>query len=123
MAYSASGLHSNYYQEVHRHHCYQTTDAIAAVNSAGYFNNAAGMLNVRDLIIVMDTNTPTTESVSATAVPSETSTTDPVLDKTETKLVVGVLVSITIIRSLTFNIPAALLKYPAELTAAIASVV
>ena len=39
---------------------YQTTDTIATVNSANYFNSAANMLNVRDLIIVMDTNTPTT---------------------------------------------------------------
>jgi|TARA_R100000030_G_scaffold21556_1_gene15507 hypothetical protein len=60
MAYSASGLtriggDSN--GSVWR---YSTTDAIAAVNSAGYFNSAANMLSVRDLIIVCDTNTPTT---------------------------------------------------------------
>tara|TARA_R100000234_G_C4981365_1_gene171074 strand:- start:560 stop:823 length:264 start_codon:yes stop_codon:yes gene_type:complete len=60
MAYSASGLtriggDSN--GSVWR---YSTTDAIAAINSAGYFNSAANMLAVRDLIIVCDTNTPTT---------------------------------------------------------------
>ena len=60
MAYSASGLtriggDSN--GSVWR---YSTTDAIAAINSAGYFNSAANMLTVRDLIIVCDTNTPTT---------------------------------------------------------------
>ena len=60
MAYSASGLtriggDSN--GSVWR---YSTTDAIAAVNSAGCFNSAANMLSVRDLIIVCDTNTPTT---------------------------------------------------------------
>ena len=39
---------------------YQTTDTFATVYSAGYFNDSANMVNVRDLIIVMDTNTPTT---------------------------------------------------------------
>ena len=39
---------------------YTSADAIAAVNSAGYFNDAANMLDVRDLIIVRDTNAPTT---------------------------------------------------------------
>tara|TARA_B100000900_G_scaffold331105_1_gene291730 strand:- start:8 stop:271 length:264 start_codon:yes stop_codon:yes gene_type:complete len=39
---------------------YTSADAIAAVNSAGYFNDAANMLDVRDLIIVRDTNVPTT---------------------------------------------------------------
>lgn len=39
---------------------YTSADAIAAVNTAGYFNNAANMLAVRDLIIVRDTNVPTT---------------------------------------------------------------
>jgi len=43
---------------------YQTADAIAAVNSAAYFNDASDMLNIRDLIIVQDTNTPTTNFVS-----------------------------------------------------------
>ena len=36
------------------------SDNIAAINSGGYFNDAAGMLCVRDLIIVVDTATPTT---------------------------------------------------------------
>jgi hypothetical protein len=43
---------------------YTTTDAIAAVNTAGYFNNASNMLSVRDVIIVADTSTPTTNLVS-----------------------------------------------------------
>ena len=43
---------------------YSSADAIAAVNSAGYFNDAANMLAVRDLIIVTDTNTPTTHFVN-----------------------------------------------------------
>ena len=43
---------------------YSTTDAIGTVNSAGYFNDAANMLNVRDVICVSDTNTPTTHWVN-----------------------------------------------------------
>lgn len=36
------------------------SDNIAAINTSGYFNDAANMLDVRDLIIVADTATPTT---------------------------------------------------------------
>ena len=43
---------------------YTTTDAIADVNTAGYFNDAANMLSVRDVIIVSDTATPTTNLVN-----------------------------------------------------------
>ena len=43
---------------------YTTADAIATVNTAGYFNDASDMLSVRDVIIVADTNTPTTHLVS-----------------------------------------------------------
>jgi len=40
---------------------YTTTDTIATVNTAAYFTgDAVNYLNVRDLIIVVDTNTPTT---------------------------------------------------------------
>lgn len=39
---------------------YTSADAIADVNTSGYFNSAANMLDVRDLIIVRDTNVPTT---------------------------------------------------------------
>ena len=39
---------------------YTSADAIADVNTSGYFNSAANMLDVRDLIIVRDTNAPTT---------------------------------------------------------------
>lgn len=64
MAYSASGLtRLAGGSGVNLYH-YSTTDAIATVNSAGYFNSAANMLNVRDVIIVADTNTPTTSFVS-----------------------------------------------------------
>ena len=60
MAYSSSGLHRIGGASGVNLWIYQTTDAVATVNSAGYFNDSASMLNVRDLIIVMDTNTPTT---------------------------------------------------------------
>ena len=64
MAYSASGLtRLAGGSGVNLYH-YSTTDAIATVNTAGYFNDAANMLNVRDVIIVCDTNTPTTNLVS-----------------------------------------------------------
>ena len=64
MAYSASGLHKIGGASGVCLWIYQTADAIATVNSAGYFNDSANMLNVRDLIIVQDTNTPTTSFVS-----------------------------------------------------------
>jgi hypothetical protein len=43
---------------------YTTTDAIATVNTSGYFNSASNMLAVRDVVIVADTSTPTTNLVS-----------------------------------------------------------
>ena len=60
MAYASSGLHRMAGATGVNLWIYQTTDTIATVNTANYFNSAANMLNVRDLIIVMDTNTPTT---------------------------------------------------------------
>ena len=43
---------------------YSTEDAIADVNTAGYFNNASDLLAVRDVVFVCDTSTPTTNIVS-----------------------------------------------------------
>ena len=43
---------------------YSSTDAIATVNTSGYFNDAANMLAVRDVILVVDSNTPTTHFVN-----------------------------------------------------------
>lgn len=43
---------------------YVTTDAIADVNTSGYFNSAADKLTARDMIIVFDTNAPTTNFVT-----------------------------------------------------------
>lgn len=43
---------------------YSSADAIADVNTAAYFNDASDLLTVRDVIIVVDTATPTTSLVS-----------------------------------------------------------
>lgn len=65
MAFSLSGL-----QQVGpggnspRIWTYSTTDAIATVNTAAYFNDASDVLSVRDIIFVCDTSTPTTNIVS-----------------------------------------------------------
>ena len=64
MAYAASGLCRLNGVSNGNLWTYNTTDAIAAVNSANYFNDAANMLKVRDVIIVKDTNTPTTNFVT-----------------------------------------------------------
>lgn len=64
MAYSASGLSRLAGSSNMNLWSYVTTDAIATVNTAGYFNSAANMLAVRDVIIVADTNTPTTHFVT-----------------------------------------------------------
>lgn len=65
MAYSSSGLGmlatSGGWTLWH----YTTTDTIATVNTAAYFTgDAINMLSVRDLIIVTDTNAPTTSFVT-----------------------------------------------------------
>jgi hypothetical protein len=39
---------------------YTSADAIATVNTAGYFNAASNMMNIRDVILIVDSNTPTT---------------------------------------------------------------
>lgn len=43
---------------------YSSADAIADVNTAAYFNNASDLLGVRDVIITIDTATPTTHIIS-----------------------------------------------------------
>ena len=64
MAYSASGLSRLAGSSNMNLWSYVTTDAIATVNTEGYFNSAANMLAVRDVILVADTNTPTTHFVT-----------------------------------------------------------
>ena len=60
MAYSAAGLIRVGGGSGAALWMYRTADAIATINTEGYFNDAANMLAVRDVIIVADTNTPTT---------------------------------------------------------------
>lgn len=60
MAYSASGLARIGGDSNGSLWMYTSADAIATVNTSGYFNSAANMLSVRDLIMVRDTNVPTT---------------------------------------------------------------
>jgi len=64
MAFAASGLSSLAYANGFTLWHYTSADAIADVNTEGYFNDASDMLAVRDVIIVVDTNTPTTSLVS-----------------------------------------------------------
>ena len=64
MAYAAAGLHRIGGASGAALWMYRTEDAIATINSSGYFNDAANMLNIRDLIIVQDTNVPTTNFVT-----------------------------------------------------------
>jgi hypothetical protein len=64
MAYASAGLHRIGGGSGVNLWIYQTVDAIATVNTAGYFNDASNMLNIRDLIIVQDTNVPTTNFVT-----------------------------------------------------------
>ena len=42
---------------------YKSADAIADVNTEGYFNDASDVLKVGDLIYVYDSNTPTANLV------------------------------------------------------------
>ncbi len=64
MAYAASGLARIGGDSNGSLWMYTSADAIATVNTEGYFNSAANMLAVRDLIIVCDTNVPTTNFVN-----------------------------------------------------------
>tara|TARA_R110000824_G_scaffold137819_2_gene302538 strand:- start:379 stop:654 length:276 start_codon:yes stop_codon:yes gene_type:complete len=43
---------------------YSSADAIATVNTAGYFNKVSNEVSIRDVIIVTDTATPTTNLVN-----------------------------------------------------------
>ena len=64
MAFSASGLTRVGGDSNGSLWMYTSADAIADVNTSGYFNDASNMLDVRDLIIVRDTNAPTTSFVT-----------------------------------------------------------
>jgi len=64
MAFSASGLTRIGGDSNGSLWMYTSADAIATVNTAGYFNDAANMLAVRDAILVRDTNVPTSNLVN-----------------------------------------------------------
>ena len=65
MAYAQTGLYPVGPQgNSPRLWVYSSADAIADVNTAGYFNSASDLLSVRDIIFVVDTNTPTTHIVN-----------------------------------------------------------
>jgi len=64
MAYSASGLTRIGGDSNGSFWMYTSADAIATVNTEGYFNDAANMLSVRDAILVRDTNVPTSNLVN-----------------------------------------------------------
>ena len=64
MAFNAANLTQLAHGNGFKLWAYSSADAIASVNSANYFSDAANMLTVRDVIIVLDTNTPTTSFVS-----------------------------------------------------------
>ncbi len=59
MAYSASGLTRMGGGGGHNLWFYTSTDALSAVRASGYFNDAAGMMNVGDVVFVYDNDAPT----------------------------------------------------------------
>ena len=59
MAYSIDGFYPDQRANGVRIHTYSSADAIATVNTSGYFNDLSDILNVRDIILVTDTATPT----------------------------------------------------------------
>lgn len=59
MAYSASGLTNMATGGGTNVWFYSSTDALSAVRVSGYFNNAANMMNVGDVVFVYDSDAPT----------------------------------------------------------------
>ena len=59
MAYGASGLTRMAGGGGYNMWYYSSTDALSAVRASGYFNDAAGMMNVGDLVIVYYSDAPT----------------------------------------------------------------
>lgn len=63
MAYNGANLSRMFgtFDGTHNVWMYVTTDAIATVNTAGYISDATDRgVKVRDVVLVMDTNAPTT---------------------------------------------------------------
>ncbi len=59
MAFDPSGWSPDTRPSGMKIHTYISTDAIATVNTSGYFNDLADIVNVRDIILVSDSSTPT----------------------------------------------------------------
>jgi len=59
MAYSASGLTRMACGGGHNVWYYDSADALSAVRASGYFNDAATMMNVGDVVFVYDNDAPT----------------------------------------------------------------
>ena len=59
MAYSASGLTNMATGGGHNLWFYTSTDALTAVRVSGYFNSAATMMNVGDVVFVYESDAPT----------------------------------------------------------------
>lgn len=59
MAYSASGLTNMASGGGYNMWFYSSADALSVVRASGYFNDAAGMMNVGDVVFVYDSDAPT----------------------------------------------------------------
>lgn len=59
MAYTSTGLTRMAGGGGYNMWYYSSTDALSVVRVSGYFNDAAGMMNVGDLVIVYDSDAPT----------------------------------------------------------------
>jgi hypothetical protein len=59
MAYGASGLTNMASGGGTNMWFYSSVDALSVVRASGYFNDAAGMMNVGDVVFVYDNNAPT----------------------------------------------------------------
>mgnify|MGYP003125701321 FL=1 len=68
MAYSADGLNliggGGKAGSAPQVWTYTSVDSIATCNTAAYFNNASTLLKVRDIMFIVDSNTPTLHIVS-----------------------------------------------------------
>jgi hypothetical protein len=71
MAYSSTGLSAAGGQSkagnAPQLWTYKSADAIADVNTSGYFNSAASLLKVGDIVFVYDSATPTSSIVFVTS--------------------------------------------------------
>lgn len=60
MAFDLDGFYADPRGAGVRFHTYTSEDSNATVRVSGYFNDISDILNVRDVILVVDTATPTT---------------------------------------------------------------